>query len=413
MNVDKKYFNITPLIVSMMYLLYVGKFVVTKYGFSAPPMINYIISIVTILLYLQYATKYNKTFIRLFLLYTAFFVFKSVFWGMPLVANLLTFRIFLFFSMLAVVLFELVKKNAINTNTVRRHFYYIFTLEILLSVTQFIYPSFFNYFNIESYTWNGVKVESGFTEIMKSGTYMVGTLMTPTTFSITMSMFTAIITLDAFKEEHNIARKKLLFIQLGLGSLLFTGVRTPFLMTLLAIGVIIYKYRRKWFKWFAILGFVLLFFLLSMNIANESSNLYRMQSGISTIFSSNPDDLIETTFGLTILMIPYFLQNPMFGVSLGLNYRLVNGIIIGGDLSTSDVQLIYALCEIGIVGLTIVISPLLRLHKICNDLNPFMLIRPILLLAFMLTIVDTGIFTEEVLFLYVACIPMFYNNPIK
>ena len=116
-------------------------------------------------------------------------------------------------------------------------------------------------------------------------------------------------------------------------------------------------------------------------------------------------------------MIPYFIDNPLFGVSLGAGGYNIIGLYTLEDMSITDVYLIYILCEYGLIGLFFFLYPFFRINRLSSKAihSSLILVKQSTVLLFVaygvcLAIVDKGIFNYLTIVLLVTGIVLFSYN---
>lgn len=400
----------TYIIILMMYSLFVGKFVVTKTGFSSPPLMNYVAMLLSLLLMIPLLNKYGLFLFKYVLLLVVYIGFKSLIWGMEFMPSLITYSGLLWCFFFCAIMIEGVARNEIDYKKLKKHFYLLFAFEGLLALSQYLIPSLSDWFYIDSWTWNDVtRSEEDNTEsfllFVKSPT--IGTLLQPQIYANIISIFIIIALCDILYNPKEIHAIKYSILLIGFVTCFLSGIRTPLLMVILMISYIIYKYKRKWFVYY-ILGIVAaVVIFMGKSLTDDTGSAARMQLGLLAISSGNSDLLMEQTIGYSLYMIPYFLHNPIFGISLGDKYVL--GRYVMSDFSSTDVQLMYYLCEIGIVGLLLILWPIIKFSKISGFPRMDKRVKPILWECLLLTILDDTFLGFEAKFLFALSFGLFFN----
>ena len=204
---------------------------------------------------------------------------------------------------------------------------------------------------------------------------------------------------------NNISKKRvkpeiIILLVLLIAEILFSGVRSPFLVTILVSFASIFIYQRQLLKPIIFVVLVLLVFMGGINVASVD-NLRQVgfeDGGLArtmTLFNSFSGDALttQTTFAMTACMIPYILLNPIIGVGLhqkgGYMLSLWDSTL--EDFSVSDAMLAFEVAEIGIIGVLIYLWPLWKYIKMSNKINLSLTKYKLLLsLLILMTIVDTG-----------------------
>ena len=399
----------TFIIIFMMYMVFFGKFLITKAGISAPPLINYILMLMILVMMIKYISKYIRyiyVFLGVLILYIGF---KTICFNMDFLPSIISYSNFLWCFFLCVLVYEPTKKGLIDSERIKRHFYLIFFVECVLGVTQYLVPSVYEYFHIASWSWNGTAIEEYVETNMSVAQVapIVGTFFQASTFANIIAIFVIIGCCDLIYYPKCLVFK-LAVVLSGFALCFLTGIRTPILMVFVVISFIIFKYKKQWLKYY-IVGVVLVaVFFLDYALTDSTGSLARMQLGLLALFSGDMDLLSTQTIFYSFYMIPYFLSNPIFGISLGDKY--VVGSYVMSDFSPTDVQFMYILCEIGIIGFFICIWPLIKVAKITKATGTFANVKPVLLICALLTILDDIFLSFEAKILLAICFCMFYGT---
>lgn len=364
-----------------------------------PPMLNYLVLGLSFVFVFVNFNKYQKFIITFIICYIAYFLLKALTSPLPFIEGINTYKNCIVALGFSIEIVESIKFNRLNSEALKRLLYFLLAYEIIIGWAQYLSPSFLAWFPV-TYDWGGEQIGTGlFQEVMGTSNSMIGTFISPVSYSGFMALLIGIlVTYDI--QNHNIDLKRLGFYLLGCLTLVFTAIRTPFFVLMVYILFLVYRYeKRKFLPLFAIAIGIVFIVITRAAVGNES--LGRMQEGALSIFSKGNEGLMETTLGYSIMMIKYIFQNPLFGISLhsSTGYALSAGFTIE-DISTTDTQFVFTLCEIGIIGVMLYIAPmfLFRFKKYSKYIST--LHSPILLVALLLSIVDLGIFSIDILFLY-------------
>lgn len=399
----------TGVYIFLLYLLFLGKFVVTKAGFAAPPLMNYITMLLSLLLMIPLLNKYGLFLVKYVFLLVIYIGFKSLIWGMEFLPSLITYSGSLWCFFLCAIIIEGVAQNEIDYLKLKKHFYILFAFEGLLALSQYLIPSLSDMFYIDSWTWNGVTRSdednaASFLDFVKSPT--IGTLLQPQIYANVISIFIIIAFCDILYNPNEKRVIKYSILLLGLATCFLSGIRTPLFMVIITLSYIILKFKRKWLIYyiFGVVAAVTIF--VGKSFTDDTGSAARIQLGLQAITSGNSDLLIEQTIGYSLYMIPYFFQNPVFGISLGDNYVL--GRYHMSEFSSTDVQAMYYLCEIGIVGVLLFLWPIIKFGKISGFPQMDKKVKPILLICLLLTILDDTFLGFEAKFLFALSFGLFF-----
>jgi len=393
-----------------MLILFLGKFFVAKTGITAPPVINYLIILSEVALFIPHANKHLGFLLWFIPIFVTYFVLKSVIWGMPLISSIITYSTCLEIYLLVVSALAYIEEGRINVKKIKICFYFIVTLEVVLAIMQYLSPTVMDMCVVESYIWKGKEVGLVDDDLAKLGfnAFVIGTLLKPAAYANIMSILLCIVVIDIL-DEARISKSKLIILLLGIISLFLTGIRTPFIILGLMIVILIYKRKKELFGWAAVFLALFVVYFLRFNIVDETSSIFRMQEGLAAMASGDSDKMSGQTIAYSLFMIPYFIQNPIFGISLGTEYRI--GFLDLEDFSSTDVQFMYILCEVGIVGFFLFILPLIKLFKLPQYKQLYHFVFPVLLMCFLLTILDDTLFTYEAkITCTLAYIIFYYKN---
>ncbi len=411
-SAKKTYFYIYSLLFPLFF-----KFFLFKFGFSlAYTILNaQILAFLGIFVINRVFQKYPKMFVYLFI-YILYFLFISVVQSVSFLTRWNEYKTPFIMMIWALMLLEDIRKGNVAANILRKFFVCFVIFEILLGVLQYLIDPIGDFFrNVQYITKGGELTEVR--DVLESG-YMVGTLGGASNYSDFMASCFVILVFYFFSKKKMETRYWVLLASIVL-AILFSGVRTPFLIVMIAGLIVTYKYQRHMFKPIFLIFLVLIIFGGGLNIGTvdsfssfESGALFRTFS----LFSYDSDTLKETsTFSLTICMIPYVLANPLIGSGLyhkgGYMLELWNRSL-GDDISISDAQLAFLIAEIGLLGLIMYLWPFYRIIKevgkeYANNNNYYIYF----LLLLVMSIVDPGIMETNQLFLFFYSV-VFWIDPI-
>ena len=399
----------TYTLILIMYLVFVGKFAVTKLGLSAPPLINYFLMLSSLLAMIKYIPKYGTFLCKYIAVLIFYLLFKALFYGLDFLSSVVTYSSFLWCFFFCVIIVELTRNNRISVNKLKTHFYIIFLFECVIGIAQYLVPSIYEYFHISTWSWNGTTIEEYVEQnmLVAKAAPIVGTFFQPQTFANLIAIFVMIGCCDLFYFPQQHIKIKLPIIITGFALCFLTGVRAPFLMLVVALSYLIYKVKRSWMIYYVGAIVAITIFFLGFALTDDTGSMARMQLGLEALFSGDIDLLSTQTIFYSFYMVPYFLHDPLFGVSLGEKYVL--GYYVMKDFSSTDVLLMYILCEIGIVGLFVFIWPVIKFGKIAKCSSPFNNVKPILLMCFLLSIVDDTFLVFDAKVLYALSMAFFYS----
>lgn len=400
----------TIILIFLMYSLFIGKFIVTKTGFSAPPLMNYLAMSLSMLLMIPLLKKYGTFLVKYLIILIVYIGFKAIFWDMEFMPSIITYSGSLWCFFFCAITIEGVCRNEIDNRILKKHFYILFAFECILALFQYLIPSVSDWFYIDSWTWNGVtrsEDDGAAAYVLFEKSSAIGTLLQPGIYANIISIFIIIAFCDIIYFPNDKTLVKYSILLLGLVTCFLSGVRTPFIMVIITLSFLIYKYKRSWLKYYVVGLVAIVVVFMGKSLTDDTSSVARMQLGLQAIFSGNADLLAEQTIGYSLYMIPYFIQNPFFGVSLGDNYVL--GRYHMADFSSTDVQAMFYLCEIGSVGLILFLWPIIKFGKISGFHHIDKTTKPILLICLLLTILDDTFLYMEAKFLFALSLGLFYN----
>ena len=403
---DKTYYYIYHLCV-----LLFGAFLCTKVEPATSSYVHHVIAIGMLLPIIPYLRKYFRFILVSFAILIVYILLKIVGWHIDAIRMFMDLRISIYAVCFGLSMVENIKSDLLDMKRMVKWIYILVFIQIALAIFQYLVPSsggFFVAVNEDS------GLDAAGKAIKLNMTIITGTLMTPAALAglIVVSLF-VLITYEL--ENKSVTFPKVLFVFLSIAVAFLTGIRTPFIFFLLFTSLYFFFYQRKLFYSFLpIFALIIIAFVTSVTISQEGA-VGRMLDGFGQAFSGR-EGLEETTLGLSFVMIPYFLQNPLFGISLGINnYYIIGGYVLA-DFSTTDVYLMYILCEYGLLGLLVFLYPFFRFRTMSEKVNnsPVIVKKATVLLyvafGICLSIVDKGIFHYQELVLLIIGIILFSNN---
>ena len=397
-NKYKTYFYIYQL-----YLLFVFKFALTYIGISAPPAINYTVMILMSFAILPFFKKYASFIFAYLAVFLVYLAFKYLWSGLPFFSSITTYILPFLLTLGALSLYENNKKGRIIKSKLVNHIYVVFILQVVVCWVQYLFPSIGEAMFIESYEWRGITtVVKDFNTQDAIGYLNCGFMISNVTAALFYSFTAALLIMYKSSTSKRITIRLALILLAAVPVCIMTGVRAPLFILLFILLVVVYKYERRYLGPSLLLLVGFYFLITRFMVADDMSGLGRIQDGITTLLSSGDEGVVGgSTFKLSVMLIPYFIQNPIIGISLG-DYKTPFGYSIGVNVfSTSDAQLLYTLCEIGIIGLFIYFIPYLKYLKVLSyhktKTGVYLLFGTVLLLS----IVDLGVFLIDIAFVFV------------
>lgn len=386
----------------LMYSLFVLKYIFTFINLSAPPVFNYAVLLLSGVSVLPFINKYRSYVHGYLMCFLLFFILKSLLNDLPFFSTVLSNLTPFLICLGGFALIENLKKGRISSNILLKHLYVILFLQIIVMWLQFSIPSVGNTMLIESYDWNGTKILLvNYERITGIGYLCSGLLISNVTAALFISITSAILVLYESINTGRLSLKQLLVMTTAVSTCILTGIRAPLFIMLVVYLCIIYKHERRYFAYVFMLMIGFYYVFNYMVVGEDTSSVTRIQEGFTTIFTKGGEGISGSTLGLSALLFPYFIKSPFIGLSLG-EYQTSAGFSIGGSgLSSSDAQLVYTLCEIGIVGLAIWVYPYLRLLKSLKVKKTKSGISLLLLSVTLLSIVDMGVFLTDIAFVFV------------
>ena len=395
-------YNRTYFYVFLLYSVFVIKSIITYLGIGAPPVVTYLLLFLLPFSCLSYLKRSILSFSLIYIAgYVLYLLFKYLWSGLPFISTA-TFYIAPFVAFLgAVALFENIKRGRVSIRPIFNNLYIILIMHIIVLYLQAAVPSIGDAMKMDYYLWNG-KTVMLVNEMHRFEGLYPGLLITSVNSAMFLSLSTVLIVLYESISFGRITLKHFMIILSVIPAIILTGIRAPLFVLVFLLVIIMLRYERKYVIPVAIVIISIIFIFSSTFTGGESTGFERTQEGLSLLFGKQQGGIADSTLGLSFLLIPFVLQNPFFGISLG-EYRTALGISIGGEgLSSTDAQIVYTLCEIGIIGFMIWVFPFLKLFKKLKVNKKSTGINLLLLTAFMLSIIDIGVFMLDFAFLFVV-----------
>ena len=390
---DRTWFYLTILIVVAM-----GMFVCLKLGSNTAPLLYHIVPLSCVLSIIPFYKKYFVFLVGSLGVLIVYLAFKAALWDFSFFSNFAVLKNAVFCVCIGLSMWENNRIGRVKLHRVINGVYLLLLFEITVSWLQFFFPFILDFCTIEECSWRGetMILATSRTLLSAEGRIMIGTLLGASSFSLFLVICVFTLILQELLHPSK-SKVKLVILVLGYITSFFTGIRTPFFMETFFILISFFYFKKSWF-WLAFVAGVVLIPTLSIaSLASGDSTAARMFLGIQLILSGNAG-MLDSTLMYTIFLVPYFIQNPLFGVTLfnKTGYYMLSGHYLA-DMSTSDAYLMYLLCEIGLIGVSLFLYPIFKLRKkasVAINKKAF-----ILLIAFGLSlgIVDQGIFSYSCL----------------
>jgi len=388
----------------------------------APTVYNIMmIAILTLFVLERKTRKYFKLCFVYIFIYFIYLLLISLFQSSDFLYNLNFYRIPFFGLLLGLLLYENIKAGKIKDNLIVNSLYLILALQFSLSLSQYFSPSFSQYFQIQEFKWRGETI-SMINDFDLNKNLMLGTFMGTTSFAIYLSITIIALLSYEFSRISTLKLWKIVLLVFGFIALILTGIRSPFLICLVAIFILFYRYKRKLFYTsFSLLFLIILYFGFNFLISSSTNGLdYLTENpidrlmGIFVLFSGNMELLEMSTIGLSILMLPYVFRNPFFGLGLhnSIGYKFPSGMKLE-DFSTTDAQLLFTIAEIGVVGILIVLYPFYYFIRLKGfDIHTRKHLKFLFYVAICLSLIDMGIFSVFIsfYFFYIAGASLTVND---
>ena len=374
-------------------------------------------AIVAIALFWRQFKKKAKFYLTYITIYLAYFLFDSALQGVSFLTRWNTYKTSLIFMIWGSMLIEDIRNRKVSVIRLRRFFVGFIVFEVLLGALQNTFEPIRDFFREVNYKIQGEVVEIRDIAI---GGFMRGTFRGVSTYANILCDCFAVCAISFFyKGKLTIQNLILLFSTLTI--ILFAGIRISLLLSLIILIVLMIRYKQKkaivitfttMITVFFIIGYSLDYIQDVRTVSFEEGGAIRSLSVFQSIQGNKIEE--ETTFSLTLNMIPYVLKNPMFGIGIHDQggYELTQWGKTLEEFSYSDAMLSFTIAEIGIIGLIIYLWPLWRHIKWSVDIgaNKF---NYVLLFIFMIltTIIDIGLMTYNYLLIFFFAVVFFIEKP--
>lgn len=398
---------------------YVGYFILNKagYGLAYTVLNAQYIAIIALAIFMGLFNKQSKSLFLYIGVFILFFVTLSFAQDVPYLKRLNDYKAPFIFLLWGGLLFEDIKYRRVSVPRLKHFFVGFLVFEIILCSLQYMFEPIRDFFRNVNY----VGIDGGIQEIgdvLKSG-YMVGTFRGGSTLANVLAI--SFMTCAIYYFSNNRLTTQSLLLLLGIEIIiLLTGIRAALFLTFVFIVVLMFIYRQRRAITIPIIialiimatGSVTFGYLEDFRSVNfEAGGLARSLT-LFNVFSGNTLQE-QSTFAMTVNMIPYVLQNPLFGIGLHYNggYTLAQWGMRLEDFSITDAMLSFEIAEIGIVGLLIYLWPLWYYMKKSQEIGANRK-RYLCLFLFMImaTVVDSGIMTSHLLMLFFFSVIFMINE---
>lgn len=390
-------------------VLLFGVFLCIKVEPSSSSFVYHVIAIGMLLPIIPYLKKYLSFIVASISILVIYILIKYIGWHIDIIRMFMDLRISIFAVCLCLAMIEDIRRGRLNMKLLVKGIYILVSLQLILAVLQYLFPSLGSFFVV-------VDADSGMDAADKAIKFnmnlLTGSLMTPSGLAgfLDVSIFVILV---YELENKSMSFSKVLFILLAVAIAFLSGIRTPFLFLVLFSAIYLFSYQRKLFFSFLPAFIVLLLVVVTTATVSQIGAVGRMLEGFTQL-SSGMEGLEETTLGFSFLMIPYFIQNPLFGVSLGADGYYMLGVYTLADMSITDVYLLFILCEYGLIGFFLFLYPFFRINRLSSKyiLPSTISVKQSTVLLFVaygvcLAIVDKGIFHYLELVLLITGIVLF------
>lgn len=404
-------------------LLYptIGFFLLNKVGYSlAYTSVNAeLLAIIIIVAIWGNIKKRGFTYLIFLLVFVAYFSFDSIHQGVPVFSRLNIYKKSFIMLLWGCLLIDDIRHKKVSAATLRRFFIAFVIFELVLGPLQLLIEPFGDFFRNVQYVKAGEI--SDVKDVLNAG-YMYGTFRGSSAYAGFLSLSFAILAIHYIGKKMLTPRALILLAAIEL-VILMTGIRAALLFTMLLTFFLLVKYKQGKAMVVAVPLVLIIFLIGGISAANVDSIGHSYESGgimrSLSLFSSLSGDALteQSTFALSINMIPYISQNPLLGVGYHFNqgYFMVFANRMGSleDFSsTSDAMLLFEIAEIGIIGLIIFLWPLWRFIKwgkveISVDKLMYIFFFCYLILS---TVVDSGFMSDYNLLLFFFAIVFFING---
>ena len=398
---------------------YLGFFILNKigYGMAYTIMNAQMFAIIVMSLMYGHFLKRNKFYVTYLAIYLIYFMFDSMFQGVSFLTRWNIYKNAFIFLLWGAMLLDDITDNRVSITKLRNFFVGFLVFELLLAILQYIFEPVREFFNI-SYMREGEMLE--LRDFVESG-YMRGTLRGASTFANFLCDSFAICAAYYFSKKQ-LNKKTIVLLGTTLVIILFAGIRASLLLSLVVLSILMLKYKQRRSISILIIFLIVIFILggISFSYLSNLREVNYESGGAArslTLFNSFSAGALEeqTTFAMTLGMIHYAFQNPLFGIGLHYHggYLLSRWGIPLEEFSTTDAMLMFEIAEIGIIGMIIYLWPLLYFIKKSTRLgaNKFNLIF-LFFIMLLSTIVDAGLMTYNYLVLFFFSIVFFIEKPM-
>lgn len=356
-------------------------------------LIYHIIPFACFLTVVPFWHKYAKFILFNLVLLILYLIFKELFWNLDTIKFFAVLKNSIFCSCIVFSFVENARLSKVDVKRIVRWFYMFACFQAILAIGQYLNDTVNSFFYVVDFEDGQDMADFAQKLNMK---VITGTLISPSALSLFFACTLYILFIyETYKKDLTV-RKSFLLLTVMI-ALFLTGIRTPILMLVLFITIYLTIYRRDLLRKYYPVLILLLIPLIVLALQESEGAIARLMTGITQI-SSGVEGLSESTFFYTMMMIPYFLQDPIFGVSLykSTGYPLFPGIYVD-DMSVTDLYLLYLLCEIGLIGVILYLKPLFQIIKYIKIDVDKTLLYLIIFFGVSLGIVDQGIFHYSVI----------------
>ena len=400
---------------------YVGFFLLNKIGYSlAFTIMNaQLLAIIAIAFLFGNFVKYSKFYIPYLCVFLVYFMIDSMVQGVPYFARWNNYKNAFIFLLWGSMLIDDIRTGRVRSSKLMRFFVNFLIFELSLGALQYVFEPVRDFFRNVNYMSQGEVVEVR--DVIQAG-FMCGTFRATSTFANFLCDCFAICATYYFCKSR-LSLKSLFILGSTLVIILFAGIRASLLLSLVILTILMVKYKQRRSISLIIILMIVVFLLggVSFDYISNLRSVNFEAGGAArslTLFNSFRISALEeqTTFAMSVEMLPYALSNPLFGI--GLHYRggyLLNlwGVSLE-EFSTTDAMLLFEIAEIGIIGMIIYLLPLLYFIKKSRELGANMFNYVLLFIIMLLsTIVDAGLMTYNYLLLFYFAVVFFIDNPEK
>lgn len=405
---EKSYFYIYNLGVIMF-----GVFICAKWDSFSTSLIYHIVPLAMFMTIIPFLKKYLSFIAKAFAILLFYILIKGIFWHVNIIQMFMDLRLSIFAICMGLSMIECIRNKQFNVRKFLKGFYILISIQLLLGIAQYLIPSISSFFIVVDA--DATRDADALSQYLNMN-LVTGTMMTPSVLAGLLAM--SFFVLFSYEEKNNtITFGKVLFGLVLIAVLFITGIRTPFIMLVIFLGIYLFCYRRKLFLRLSPLFIAGIVMVFATNIIDYEGSVGRMFQGFTQI-SEGMEGLSESTFRFTFVMVPFFLHDPLFGSS---EYEIIAARLFFDDFSKSDVYFFYILCEYGIIGLLLYLAPFFRLKSLSqkNISDKIVAIKQSSVLLYVafgisLSLVDQGIFHfTEVGILVIGIVLFSYNRELS